>query len=253
MKLITRISLFITIIYLAACGEQGVQGTSYFSSFQGLNSAEALSPTAVKLTWNLDSAYSEYKIYENDSVNPLRSETFSTAQVGNLSPSTDYSYMVSGYSSTAGEKFMGGKFSVRTMDRFTGLPLGGVVVLSGTEIKLSWTLNSEKAKYRIYQKEQGAAWSFATPAGILNGSNEYRATGLTSGKTYCFFVVAEYLDGTSEPAITNTATVDAAAPCQLLTTAIIGLPSVSVSSVIPGGFPWFWTSNGNASFKTEIY
>jgi hypothetical protein len=245
--------LLLLLFSLMGCGDQGIQGTSYYSSFQGLQTVEALSPTAVKLSWNLDSAYSEYKIYENDSVSPLRTETFSNTQISGLSPSTDYSYMVSGYSVSGGEKFIGGKYTVRTLDRFTGLPSGGVVVISGTEIKLSWSLNSAKAKYRVYQKEQGAAWNFNTAVGTVSGSNEYQVSQLTSGKTYCFFVVAEYLDGTLEPDTTNTSQVDATAPCQLLTTTITGLPSVSVNSVVPGGFPWFWTSNGNPTYKTEIY
>ncbi len=246
-------SILISVLSIS-CADQGVQGTSLFSSFQGLKAAEAISPTTVELNWSLDSTYSEYRIYQDESVNPIKTETFSTAKISGLNPATIYTYMVSGYSLTEGEKFLGSaKYSVKTWDRFAGLPKGGVTLSSPTSIKLTWSMNSPKTTFRIYHKEKTGSWNFTNPTGTVIGGNEYSIDSLTPGKTYCFFVVAEYADNTSEPSTTPLAKVDESAPCQILTSNLPSLPSIKVNSVTPGQFPWFWTSGGNPNYKTEIF
>ena len=167
MKRALWVVLILSSLLLTSCGQQGVQGTGLYSSFQGLTTIEPLSPTAIKLSWSLDSTYSEYRIYENDSVNPIQKETFSSSIVTGLNPDTEYAFMVSGYSISESEKFPGGKSSTRTMTRFPGLTLGGVTPSSATEIKLTWDphngANANKVKYKLYQKEQGQTWNFNAP------------------------------------------------------------------------------------------
>ncbi len=253
MKALFGFAILAISLLVTSCSDSGVQGTSLYSAFKGLQKITPISPTSVKLTWGLDSKYTEYRLYENQGSNPIRTETFSTAVISNLQAGSTYSYMVSGYSPTEGEAFLGDKQTVTTYSRFDGVDAAGVALKSSSEVKLTWTLNAATAKYKVYYKKQNLTWNFTSPTSILEGQNEYLVSNLSSGQTYCFFVVAEYLDGTSEPAITDTAAVDAKAPCQQITTQLVGLPSVNINNVVPGVFPWFWASNGDASYKTEVY
>ncbi|MBL7543670.1 MAG: FG-GAP repeat protein [Bdellovibrionaceae bacterium] len=253
MKLYHWLLVLITALNLVACSDSGVQGTSLYSAFKGLSKATPISPTAVRLNWGLDSKYAEYRIYENDGASPIKTETFSTVIVADLQPGSTYSFMVSGYSSTNGETFLGERQSVKTFDRFAGIEAAGVVVKSSSEVKLSWKTNSETTKYKIYYKVKADNWSFTAPNAMVEGANEYTVSGLTSGASYCFYIVASYQDETSEPAVTDIAAVNAGAPCIQLTTQLVGLPSVNINNVVPGTFPWFWASNGDPSYKTEIY
>lgn len=241
------------VFVLAACSDSGVQGTSLYSAFKGLSKATAISPTAILLNWGLDSRYSEYRIYENDGATPIRTETFSTATVRDLQPGSSYSFLVSGYSSTDGEVFMGDRVFVKTLDRFTGVDAAGVVVKSSSEVKVSWKKNSETAKYKVFYKVNTDTWNFSAPNSLVENLNEVTISGLVSGASYCFFVVAEYLDGTSEPSTDDLSVVNGNAPCIQLTTQLVGVPSVNINNVVPGTFPWFWASNGDASYKIEIY
>lgn len=238
---------------LTACSDSGVQGTSLFSAFKGLSSATPISPTAVKLDWGLDSKYSEYRIYENDGATPIRSETFSSVVISGLQPGSAYQYMVSGYSSAEGEAFLGERQVVKTFDRFNGLESAGVVVKSSSEVKVSWAVNADTAKYKLYYKTSSDNWNFSAANALIEGSNEYTVAGLVSGTSYCFFLVAEYLDGTSEPSTSDLANVNAKAPCIQLTSQLSGLPAVNINNVVPGNFPWFWSSNGDPTYKIEVY
>lgn len=241
------------ILGLLGCSDSGVQGTSLYSAFKGLSKATPISPTAIMLNWGLDSKYSEYRIYENDGSTPIKTETFSMATVSELQPGSTYSFIVSGYSSTDGEVFLGERLSVKTLDRFTGLEPAGVVVKSSSEVKLSWKKNSDSTRYKVYYKTSTDSWDFSVANNVVEGLNEVTISDLKSGSSYCFFVVANYLDNTSEPSTNDTAAVNLSAPCIQLTTQLAGVPSVNINNVVPGTFPWFWASNGDSSYKIEVY
>lgn len=240
-------------LLMVSCGNSGVQGTSLFSRFQGISTAEAISPTAVKLTWGLDAQYTEYRIYENDAVTPMKVETFGTSILSNLQAATLYNFQISGFSTAVGETFIGGKTAVSTFEHFNGITSGGVVLQSDSEIKLSWTMNSATTKFKIYSKLQSATWNLNSPTAVIENGNQHSLTGLASGQTYCFYIKADYLDGTSEPAAATETEINAIAQCQQMTAPLPSLGKVSLSSVTFGDFPWFWVSNGDNSYKIEIY
>lgn len=242
-----------TSIFLYGCSDSGVQGSNLYSKFQGLSAATALSPTAVKLTWGLDAKYTEYRIYENDAVTPKTTETFGNATMSNLLPSTTYNYLISGYSASGGENFVGSKTSVTTLDHFDGITAGGVTIKSVSEIKLSWVMNSPSTRFNIYYKLQSGTWNLSLPTASIENGNQYTVGSLTAGQTYCFFIKAEYLDGTTEPAASTESEINAVAQCQQLTSPMASLPTVNISSVVFGDFPWFWTANGDNTYKTDIY
>ncbi|MCK6596858.1 MAG: fibronectin type III domain-containing protein, partial [Bdellovibrionaceae bacterium] len=247
------IPIVLSLGALTSCSNSGLQGTSLYSKFQGISSAEALSPSSIRLTWGLDAKYTEYRIYENDAVTPAKKETFGMTTVSNLQAGTTYYYLISGYSEAAGENFVGDKISVMTMNHFTGLKSDGIILKSSNEVKLSWTMNSATTKFKIYYKNKTGTWDLNSPATIVENDNQYTLTGLTTGQEYCFYIKAEYLDGTSEPAASSEADLNSAAPCQLITAPMPSLPTISINSVTFGDFPWFWTANGDTTYKTEIY
>lgn len=240
-------------LLMVSCGNSGVQGTSLYSKFQGISTAVAISPTAVKLTWGLDAQYSEYRIYENDAVTPRRVETFGTSTLSNLQAATLYNFQISGFSTATGEIFIGGKTAVSTFEHFNGITAGGVVLQSDSVIKLSWTMNSATTKFKIYSKLQSETWNLKAPIAVIENGNQHTLKDLVSGMTYCFYIKAEYLDGTSEPSAATEIEINAIAQCQQMTTPLPSLGKVSLSSVTFGDFPWFWVSNGDNSYKIEIY
>ena len=248
--------LLLTILSLGAltsCSNSGLQGTSLYSKFQGISSAEALSPSSIRLTWGLDAKYTEYRIYENDAVTPAKKETFGMTTISNLQAGSTYYYLISGYSEAAGENFVGDKISVMTLNHFTGLKADGIILKSSSEVKLSWTMNSATTKFKIYYKNKTGTWDLNSPSAVVENDNQYTLTGLTTGQEYCFYIKAEYLDGTSEPSASSEADLNSAAPCQLITAPMPSLPTISINSVTFGDFPWFWTANGDTTYKTEIY
>ncbi len=250
---VVRFGFILTCMSLISCSQSGVQGTSLYSSFIGLETAKVLSPTTIQLSWTLDKNYSEYRVYQNGGTSPIKTEQFSLAQIQNLTPNTSYTFLVSGFSSTTNQETVtGGSNTVKTFKSFVGLTSGGVTLKSASQINLTWDMNDPSVNYNIFQIEQGGTWDFNRPIKSVQGDNQYVVSNLASGHTYCFYIVANYLDQTSEP-VANAATAASKAICLTVTSPMDQLPSVSVSAVSPGQFPWFWTSNGNPSYKTEIH
>jgi|GEM_PF-2114991 len=241
------------IICVSSCTNSGVQGTSLFKSFRGLEAAVPLSPTAVRLQWTLDSSYSAYKVYQDQSLSPIATEQFANRTVTGLIPGSNYVFEVTGVKVDGTEEVLAQKLAINTYQSFEGLKAAGVNLKSPTEVSLTWSLNADTADYKVYYKKQGEAFDLSLPAGTVRGENEFIATGLTSGQTYCFFLQAHYLDATKEPLALTSAEADASASCVQLTSNIQELPSISVSSMVPGEFPWFWASSGNPAYKIDIF
>lgn len=246
-------AFLLSMIVLCACTKSGVQGTNLYSAFDGISSIQVMSPTTLKLSWNLDSKYTSYNIYQDGGVTPIKDNiTFSSVLMTGLNPGTTYSFTVSGVTGTA-ELPIGGSLSSTTMTTFAGLTSGGVTLKSPTEASLTWSMNSALTNFKVFYKKKTDTWSLTLPAATVKGTNTSTVQGLTPGETYCFFVQANYDDATFEPTATSEAALNALAPCVRMTSQMNNLPSVTVGSVVPGEFPWFWTANGDANYKTEIY
>ncbi len=248
-----RLLAFLSVLSLLGCSDSGVQGTSLAANFTGLESAEAVSPTAVRLSWSLDPKYKEYRVYQNQSATPLRAENFSTTLIRDLNPATSYTYLVTGLRGDNSEVIVGGTRVVSTMNSFTGLTSGGVTLKSPTEVNLTWDLNSPKTTFKIFHKLQGGSWTLNRPSAQVKGLNQYILSSLQPGETYCFHVQASYEDDTNEPENVTPEGLNGTAPCLQMTTNMTSLPTVTVNSVSPGEFPWFWTANGDPSYVTEVF
>lgn len=250
------LALLLPALALAAgCSQTGVQGTSLGSRFQGLEEAVAVSPTTVRLQWSLDSNYKEYRVYMNGSTSPMKSENFSRTDITGLSPDTSYVFQVTGIKNDGTEDLIGGTRTVQTLKNFLGLTAGGVSAKDGlsTAVNISWNMNSPLTTFKIYMRKKTGSWKFDAPVASVRNSNTVPVTGLTSGEEYCFYVRATYDDLSFEPAATDSATINASAPCKQMTSELANTPSISVSSVVPGEFPWFLSANGDPSYTTEVF
>lgn len=248
-----RSLLAISAVVLLACSKTGVQGTSLYKSFKGIEGSIPLSPTAVRLTWSLDSTYKEYKVYQDQSVSPIATEQFANKVVAGLVPATSYTFEVTGVELDGTEKVLSNKQTVSTYPSFEGLKAEGLTLKSPTEVNVTWSVNAATASYKIFVRAASASFDLNQPAGTVVGENQYIVTGLTSGQTYCFHIQAQYLDGTFEPSATTQVDLDSVDHCVQLTSQIQELPSVNVSSKAPGVFPWFWATNGNESYKIDVF
>lgn len=256
MKNLGLILLLPAVLFALGCSQTGVQGTSLGSNFGGLEAATSISPTTVRLSWSLDSQYKSYKVYMNNSTTPLKTENFSQTDITGLTPETSYTFQVTGVKGDDTEELVGGTRNVQTMKSFTGLTAGGVTTKDGlsTAVNLTWNMNSPITKFKVYvRKKNGGTWNFETPAADVRNVNTVPITGLTSGQEYCFFIRAAYDDQTFEPPYSDTASINAAAPCKQMTSDLANTPSISVNSVSPGEFPWFTAQNGDATYSTEVF
>lgn len=236
------------------CSDTGIQGTSLFSSFNGVEKVQVLSPRTISLEWGLDKKFYRYNVYVNGGSSPTQWETFSTSKVKNLEPSTTYMFKVTGLSSDTAEKDVGVTLSATTWASFTGLQQGGVTLKSPTEVTLTWNMNSPLVTYKIFTKKFNGTWNLSQPTAIATlGTNTHTVTGLSPGEKYCFYVQAHYKDDSVEPETTSEAAINAVAPCEQMTSVLPNRPAVMVNSAVPGPFPWFWTSSGDPTYKTDVF
>ena len=236
---------------LSGC-KPGVQGGDLPSSFEGITTLTAVSPTAVEMSWELNKRYEKYRIYQGLSSTPLKEETFQTSIVKGLSPASTYQFSVTAVDSSGVEKGQGVFTSVQTYSNFQGIRDIDLSLAGPTTVNVNWNSQGANVSYVIYQKVQTGAWNFNQPAYTVNGTGRFQVLNLAEGTPYCFYVVANYKDGTSEPAL-STAAADAKSGCITTTSDLTGLPVVSANPALPGAYPWFQSLSGLPEMKTTIY
>jgi len=195
---------------LSSCTD-GVQSGSVSAAFSGINTAVALSPTAVKITWTASSEYKYYDIYSDFSKEPiLKDQIFGEATVEQLTPGTSYKFKVLGKGSTIGAG-NDRQIEVKTWDRFSG-------ILATTKdgdghIEISWNYPNTPIEYYIFVKEESpptelSTQSWANPT-ITTTNQKYLFTDLKGSTTYYFVVQTKYRNGEFERPtkyLTNTTT-----------------------------------------------
>ncbi len=246
------ISLLVIIaaLGLIGCRPPGIQGGKVDSSFQGLESAEAISPTTVKLSWTLDSKFASYRIYQKGVNSHIETETFSSILIKNLIANTTYEFAVTGVERDTGREQSIGQFTaVTTLSHFSGITESNLTVESSSRIDLNFARSSDNVTYRLYMKPSSEDWNLSIATNELDTQRSISKTGLQGGTTYCFFLQASYLDGTVEPSSSATNS----APCVTTSSSLQNVPIVSVSPVVPGQFPWFTVSGGDPTYQVEIY
>ncbi|MBO9667064.1 MAG: FG-GAP repeat protein [Bdellovibrio sp.] len=244
----------LVIVILSACNNAGLQGTSIPSKFDGVQSALAISPTTVKLSWPLQARFKEYRVYRKGFNVAEKVETFATTNISPLAPDTYYDFSVTGVDAISGDETGYENFlSVKTMSNFAGVPASGVTAQANGSVEVSWIKNGEGVTYKIYSKKENDTWDLTTPSATIVNKSVGSVTNLPSGAKYCFWVMAYYQDGTFEPTNMSEAYINSKAQCVLVQSQLANLPTVKMQMAFVGNFPWFWTEGGDSTYTTEIF
>ncbi|WP_232468818.1 hypothetical protein [Bdellovibrio bacteriovorus] len=231
-----------------------MQGTTLPSKFNGVDSAVALSPTAIRLSWTLQSRFKAYRIYLKGESTPRKTVTFASTIVDSLNPATSYQFSVVGVQAedeteVGIEKFV----AVSTLENFTPVPSSGVIPQTNGAVEVNWFKNGENVEYQVFTRLESQSWNLMSPTASVVGKGQTSLTTLASGSKYCFWVVAKYGDGTSQPENNTLAYINSKAPCMLVQSLLPNLPQVKINMAFSGNYPWFWTENGDTTYKTEIF
>lgn len=254
MKCFLSLLLYVACGVLISCSQAGLQGTNLPSKFNGLDSAVAISPTAVKLSWPLQARFKEYKVYRKGFNTPIKRETFATTKIDSLAADSYYEYSVAGVDAMNEDEFGFEKYmTVKTMSNFSGIPSSGVTSQANGSVEVSWVKNGEGVTYKIFAKRESETWDLSEPIATSVNKSTTVVSSLPSGAKYCFWVMAFYEDGTFEPANMSETYLNAKAPCALVQSQLSNLPNVYMNSAFIGNFAWFWTELGDPTYKTEIF
>jgi len=163
-------------------------GSSTLKAPTGLT-AEGISSSRIKISWNAVTDASSYRIYRSDNasgpyadIGSIYSQTSCTDS--NLSPATTFYYKVAARnSSTDGEQ------SISISATTWLVAPSGVNAISETSssIAISWDNLSGATAYRIYRGTEGYSFSIFTEIGT-SPSNSYTDTGLPSNVRYYYKV-----------------------------------------------------------------
>ncbi|MCC7440461.1 MAG: FG-GAP repeat protein [Bdellovibrionales bacterium] len=241
---------------LGGCKAQtGLQGGDLNNPFTGADEIYPVSPTAIRMSWKKTARHTSFNVYQKGINAPIKAESFSSTTVSGLASGTYYEFAVTAVEGATGNEVGLYHFlPVTTLSTFSGLDQAGVSVVSSTRIDVSWGRQDPSVIYTIYKRKGTDPWNFSQSAYTAATGNSAAITGLDGGTQYCFYAVASYQDGTSEPSITDTAVIAAKEKCDITDTSMQNLPTVSVSQVTLGSYPWFVIGNdGDPTYTTDIY
>ncbi len=198
--LIGTLLLFISLT-LSSCKE-GVTGGNIIQSFQGLDTYQVLSPTAVKLDWLQQDKYSEYQVFELGQSDPIEVSIFDTYTVTGLTADTEYVFKVIAIDGD-NESYGGDKeVRIRTYPRFSGIT--AIEKDIDGNIVLSWDFPHSVYRYHIYtnsfSKPTAATTNNWDNAAVTLSANQqsYTFTNLEGSTQFYFQVHAEYRPGEFE-------------------------------------------------------
>src|SRR5581483_10608766 len=155
---------------------------------------------AVQLSWTASSGATSYQVYRNGSaVGGSLSGTSFYNSTGLTSGQT-YSYYV--IATGAGGTKQSNTINVGPMPsapanapgNFTlsnQTPVWDTTAPAGPAVQLSWTTSSGATSYQVYRNGSAVG-------GSLSGTSFYNSTGLTSGQTYSYYVIATGAGGTKQ-------------------------------------------------------
>jgi hypothetical protein len=245
IKLIKWVLLAAVLYTTLSCTEK-VETGSILKDFSGIAGVEALSPTAVRVYWNLHDRYKAYQVYNNTSSTAVADTPRSEAIIRNLSPNTTYTFKVV---ATDGTLSVGGnkEISVLTLKPFSGVDK--VIKDSDGNLVLSWVYTPKVSAYQIFMKK------YEDPT-VSNTSNwasvdytsydtKYTFRNMEGSTRYHFVVQVKYLDDTYEhptKAVSISTNSSFPTPTYALSPISIGsLPFVKVTPVV------------NSTYKNENY
>ncbi|MFM6930001.1 MAG: hypothetical protein ACKOX6_16135, partial [Bdellovibrio sp.] len=233
------------LISLAACTEK-VETGSILKDFTGISEVEAISPTAIKISWNLHDRYKMYKVYSSNSTTPLTETSFGSVIIRNLTASTSYTFKVV---ASDGSKSVGGnkELTVSTLSPFEGVDK--VIKDADGNLVLSWVYAPHVLGYQIFYKKYEDPTAANTNnwalADYTTSDTKYIFRGLEGSTRYHFVVQVQYLDETyGRPTKAVNIFTNSTFPTplyQLSAISIGSLPSVKVTPIV------------NSTYKNENY
>jgi hypothetical protein len=239
------------LIALGGCSGGGVQSGSLTANFEGIISAQAISPTAVQLRWTKSDSVIEYEIYEASSSTVLQKTIFDSLTIENLQPNTSYTFKVVG--STGSEKFgLQKEIAVKTWARFTGIkeitsPTAGV-------IQAVWDYEQQPVSYLVFVGVDAAPtalttsdWTNPTTA---TTNKSYNIPNVAPSKSYYVNVSIKYREGETElisKTLSLTSETSFATPVYSIPAISIGaLPYVTIS-ITPDA------THQTSGFRTQVF
>lgn len=201
--------------------------------------------TSITLGWDMMSGATSYNISYQTlgavSWTAYQSTSATTLVVNGLSLNTTYNFVVSA-SNSAGVSNASILNNVKTV-----APPAGVTGLSSTSITinsigLTWNGSSDTVNYTVsYQTSNSTTW---TPFGSALTSSNVVVTGLSSGVTYNFQVVANNTSGPSNPATLMEITTRAVPPSPT---------NFQTGTLTSSTVPLIWNSSPRADTYTVSY
>ena len=175
-----------------------VTATTLLPTVTGFRTS-AISPTAVKLTWNKVSGATGYIVYKYDNskktwVRVVKTKTAAnTYTVSKLASGTSYKFAVKAYETVDGKEVTSSSFP--TVTAITKLPtvVNGKTTVGKNSVKLTWKKTTGATGYIVYKYDNSKkTWVRVAKTGSLN----YTVKNLKSNTNYKFTVKAyKYVSG----------------------------------------------------------
>ncbi|MBO9667065.1 MAG: fibronectin type III domain-containing protein, partial [Bdellovibrio sp.] len=233
------------IISTLSCTEKLETGT-VLKDFTGIAGVDPLSPTAVRVYWNLHDRYKNYKVYNNVSSTALAETSRGDVIIRDLSPGTSYTFKVV---ATDGSLSVGGnkEITASTLTPFTGVDK--VIKDSDGNLILSWNYAAKVSEYQIfyakYEDPTAANTSNWTNVSYTSIDTKYTFRGLEGSTRYHFVVQVKYLDDTYEHPTKSVS---------IFTNSTFPTPAYSLSPISIGALPFVnVTPVVNSTYKNDNY
>jgi len=191
---------------LQSCNGMGYQGGIIPSAFQGITSAQAISPRTLQLNWTAHAGTVKYNIYTPESGQWFKQNSFNSLIYSptNPNPNIIYQFSVTAIDPSTGDE-LGDRSTyskVQLLPNFSFSTTGSARSADRNSIFVQWTAYPS-VTYSLYIGERLAsgavqydfnAPTLVTPAGV----GAVQVKNLLEGHEYCAVAVADYGDNSTE-------------------------------------------------------
>ena len=180
----------------------GYQGGLIPQTFNGLTTAQAISPVSIQLSWDSYPGASTYKVYDYSQNAPIATPAFTTYtfQPTVPNPNTIYQYSATALDSNTNQE-VGSRtdyLSVQLLPHFNFKTTGSVTAIGNNSIRVNWQ-GFPTVSYKIFVAERlptglVAYNGFVSSTATVSGVSSTIINNLLEGHEYCAIAVATYAD-----------------------------------------------------------